>query len=354
MTTASNKMVNGVAITITGTVNDIAIPNKTQDVLDWIRKKYKNTAIQFQGKIQDPTKETRWLSIFAEISEEEENINQHMFPSPFDEETYAGTIVVLATENENQDDYEKSVSSYVNLKADEYETLYTEWTFNVEEDEGLGEDIEINEDDEEDVEEPVEEPEEEVVVKQIIHAPRISLNKCKNIFVDCAIRDKVIENFQEIFQDKDLTTQFELAMLHFVNDQAIKEGIEVDWSNRVFWNMYRNKAIYFYENLRGADSYVQNNENWLEKIKSKELSVQSFVEMNAMDICPKRWKETIEKIIETEKKLYSKNDTASIFMYCSSCKKKSKCDYYQLQTRSADEPMTTFVTCLECDKKWKF
>lgn len=102
------------------------------------------------------------------------------------------------------------------------------------------------------------------------------------------------------------------------------------------------------------NSYVQNNETWLDKLKSKELSIQSFVEMNAMDICPKRWKETIEKMIETEKKLYSKNETASIFMYCSSCKKKSKCDYYQLQTRSADEPMTTFVTCLECDKKWKF
>lgn len=62
-----NKMVNGIAITVTGSVNDITIPAKTQDVLDWIRKKYKNTSIQFQGKLQDPTKETRWLSIFAEI-----------------------------------------------------------------------------------------------------------------------------------------------------------------------------------------------------------------------------------------------------------------------------------------------
>jgi transcription elongation factor S-II len=25
-----------------------------------------------------------------------------------------------------------------------------------------------------------------------------------------------------------------------------------------------------------------------------------------------------------------------------------------MQTRSADEPMTTFVTCLVCDKHWKF
>ncbi|KAL8232142.1 hypothetical protein R6Q57_001920 [Mikania cordata] len=31
-----------------------------------------------------------------------------------------------------------------------------------------------------------------------------------------------------------------------------------------------------------------------------------------------------------------------------------KCTYYQLQTRSADEPMTTFVTCVNCDNHWKF
>jgi transcription elongation factor S-II len=76
--------------------------------------------------------------------------------------------------------------------------------------------------------------------------------------------------------------------------------------------------------------------------------------MTAIDMCPQRWKAAIEKIIEMEKKLYAKNTAASIFMWCSSCKKKAKCDYYQMQTRSADEPMTTFVTCLECDKKWKF
>ncbi len=27
--------------------------------------------------------------------------------------------------------------------------------------------------------------------------------------------------------------------------------------------------------------------------------------------------------------------------------------YYQMQTRSADEPMTNFVTCLDCNKKWR-
>lgn len=347
-------MTNGILISVTGTVSDITIPPKTNDVLEWIRKKYKNTAIQFQGKLQDPTKETRWLSVFAAISDDEENINQHMFPSPFDEEEYSGSIVVLASENENQDDYDKHISSYVNLKTDEYETLYAEWTFDIEEDE---EEIEADEDldgdDEEEVEEEIEIEEDEVPVKQVVHATKQVVSKSKNIFIDSPIRDKTVQIFNELFDDMELTKELELCMLHFINNNAIREGIEVDWSNRVFWNFYRNKAIYYYENLRGTDSYVQNDENWLTKLKNKELTPQVFVEMSAMEMCPKQWKETIERIMESERKLYSKNMNASIITWCSGCKKKSKCDYYQLQTRSADEPMTTFFTCLECDKKWK-
>lgn len=38
---------------------------------------------------------------------------------------------------------------------------------------------------------------------------------------------------------------------------------------------------------------------------------------------------------------------------CFKCGSK-KCTYYQLQTRSADEPMTTFVTCSQCFNRWKF
>jgi transcription elongation factor S-II len=72
------------------------------------------------------------------------------------------------------------------------------------------------------------------------------------------------------------------------------------------------------------------------------------------EICPAQWKEALDKNLEQEKKLYSLDMNAAIHLYCSRCKKTARCSYYQLQTRSADEPMTTFVTCLECDKKWKF
>lgn len=350
-------MVSATVISINGSLAEVVIPVKTTDVLEWIRKKYKNTTIQFQGKIQDPLKETRWLSFFARISDDDEDINQHMLPSPFDEETYSGPIVVLATDEENQDDYEKQASSYQNLKPDDYETLYSEWTFSVEDDED--DEVEPVEDDEEiEVhsqipEEVVEEFEEEVVVKPVKVSRKAPIAS-KDVFVTCPIRDKVIANFQEILGDDAMCKEFEDAILHNVKDDAIKQGIDVQWTNRVFWNMYRNKAISLYENILGEKSYVQNNQNWLEKLKSKEIGVKEFVNMSPVEMCSARWKESIEKIIEMEKKLYAKNDSASIFMWCSACKRKTKCDYYQLQTRSADEPMTTFVTCLECDKRWKF
>ncbi len=38
---------------------------------------------------------------------------------------------------------------------------------------------------------------------------------------------------------------------------------------------------------------------------------------------------------------------------CGKCRQRET-QYYQMQTRSADEPMTTFVTCVNCGNRWKF
>jgi DNA-directed RNA polymerase subunit M/transcription elongation factor TFIIS len=345
---SNTKMVNAVVISINGTIGDIQIPAKTADVLEWIRKKYKNPEIQFQGKIQDSIKDTHWLSIFAATNGDDDQMNQHMLPSPFNEETYTGQIIIMATESDEQDQYEPSISSYTNLKSDHYENVYQEWTF-ADDEEEEEEIVDIVDEDGvvEEVEDDEEEEEEELT-REIVHVVRPVQTHSKNVFVESTIRDKVIENFTDVFGSKDTSTQFEEAILHVVCEQAIKENIDVDWNNRVFWNMYRSKAISFYE-------YCRRKENdCVCKLKNGEITAREFAEMNAVDLCPSRWKDSIERIIESEKKLYSKNENAAIFMWCSGCKKKTKCDYYQMQTRSADEPMTTFVTCLECDKKWKF
>ena len=63
--------------------------------------------------------------------------------------------------------------------------------------------------------------------------------------------------------------------------------------------------------------------------------------------------ELAQKELEIEQnKAKLDEDYEGIFM-CKRCKSK-KTEYYQLQTRSADEPMTTYVHCKNCDNNWKF
>ena len=59
-----------------------------------------------------------------------------------------------------------------------------------------------------------------------------------------------------------------------------------------------------------------------------------------------------EALRESERGQHLQKATTDQFQ-CSKCRQR-KCTYYQMQTRSADEPMTTFVTCINCGKNWKF
>jgi transcription elongation factor S-II len=76
--------------------------------------------------------------------------------------------------------------------------------------------------------------------------------------------------------------------------------------------------------------------------------------MTHQEMCPDKWNKLIEAKIKRDKNKFETNvEAATDTFTCRKCKS-NKCTYYQMQTRSADEPMTTFVTCLECDREWKF
>ena len=79
-----------------------------------------------------------------------------------------------------------------------------------------------------------------------------------------------------------------------------------------------------------------------------------MVFMNHQELQPEKWNDLIEaKKIKDENKFSPKIEASTDDFTCSKCKSK-KCTFYQLQTRSADEPMTTFVTCIECGNRWRF
>ena len=71
------------------------------------------------------------------------------------------------------------------------------------------------------------------------------------------------------------------------------------------------------------------------------------------EIQPEKWDSLIEDLkIKNQNKYTPKIEASTDNFTCHKCKSK-ECSYYQLQTRSADEPMTTFVTCISCGSRWK-
>jgi transcription elongation factor S-II len=95
------------------------------------------------------------------------------------------------------------------------------------------------------------------------------------------------------------------------------------------------------------------NVELLEQLKSGEITPQTLAFMTHQEMNQMRWKELIEQKIKRDANKYTTNIQASTDMFtCRKCKSK-RCTYYELQTRSADEPATIFVTCLDCGKNWK-
>ena len=114
---------------------------------------------------------------------------------------------------------------------------------------------------------------------------------------------------------------------------------------------YRNKLRSFTMNLRN-----KKNPELRERVLSKQITAAQFIKMTPNEMAPESLKKEIEKLHKqnlfdaqgaTEKRAVTDRFT------CGKCKHK-KVSYYQMQTRSADEPLTTFCTCENCGNRWKF
>jgi transcription elongation factor S-II len=84
------------------------------------------------------------------------------------------------------------------------------------------------------------------------------------------------------------------------------------------------------------------------EIKSHELAF-----MTHQEICPEKWEELIKaKSIRDKNKFEQNLEAMTDTFKCRKCYSR-KCSYYQMQTRSADEPMSIYINCLCCGNRWK-
>lgn len=168
------------------------------------------------------------------------------------------------------------------------------------------------------------------------------------------VRDKTIELISSIknikineLEIKDI----EIGIFNWTIDFCIKNNIIKNWDNNKFKKIYINKSISVISNL-DPKQYLKNK-HLLKLLQNKKINPHEIPYMKNEDIYPDKWnniKNILEKKVEGLK--HNKKISITDQFRCGKCKKR-ECSYYELQVRSADESATLFITCLNCNAKWK-
>lgn len=86
------------------------------------------------------------------------------------------------------------------------------------------------------------------------------------------------------------------------------------------------------------------------------ISAQQLAKMTPEEMASDEMKKLRDKFVKeaiNDAQLATVQGTETDLLKCGKCRKRN-CTYNQIQTRSADEPMTTFVMCNSCGHRWKF
>ena len=162
------------------------------------------------------------------------------------------------------------------------------------------------------------------------------------------LRKNVCNMFKEKFMidNENTCRNIEISIFNYTLREATTKKIVKKWENKYFVQLYINR-------LKSLTSNMESNPSLLKSIKNKEINKRSLETLSHREMNPGIWKELIEAKVKRDKNMTSDNMMAATDQFkCYKCKKR-KCTYYEMQTRSADEPMTTFVTCLSCGNRWK-
>ncbi|XP_053672578.1 transcription elongation factor S-II isoform X6 [Anopheles nili] len=131
--------------------------------------------------------------------------------------------------------------------------------------------------------------------------------------------------------------------------EELEEAIFVEFKNTDM--RYKNRVRSRVANLKDP-----KNPNLRANFISGAITAQRLAKMTSEEMASDEMKHLRDRFVKeaiNDAQLATVQGTKTDLLKCGKCKKRN-CTYNQLQTRSADEPMTTFVMCNECGHRWKF
>lgn len=161
------------------------------------------------------------------------------------------------------------------------------------------------------------------------------------------IRENFIEKFNTILDNADLSRNIEESCYTYTCDYCKKKNVPTNLTNYYFKDVYVCKLRQLYVNL-------VKHKHLIELLKNGNINVLKIADMSYTELCPKKWKQYTKDLEIMNQEIFNNNveQSETDQFQCGKCKQR-RCTYYSLQTRSADEPMTNFITCLNCGNNWR-
>lgn len=162
-------------------------------------------------------------------------------------------------------------------------------------------------------------------------------------------RENIRKKLCEFFAESDNAEKHAANLEKGIHNWAIKEAnnkkVVKKWDNSFFVQIYLDHLRSIYINL--------NNQKIIQMVLSGEIKAHEIAFMAHHEMMPEKWDALIKAKSIRDKNKFEQNIEAMTDTFtCRKCKGK-QCTYYQMQTRSADEPMSCFITCILCGNRWK-
>ena len=171
------------------------------------------------------------------------------------------------------------------------------------------------------------------------------------------MRDYVRGKFTHIFNTS-IATNLEKAIFNW----AIRKTREMNsknsligppsWGNVEFVENYKRKFLTLNFNISHPDNDLKQKIPNMTPSQIHILPNQTPAQLFPNGPYARVYKERLDKEITYELKKAQLDETKCGLFTCGKCKSKNT-TYYEMQTRSADEPMTAFISCSNCGKRWK-
>jgi transcription elongation factor S-II len=157
-------------------------------------------------------------------------------------------------------------------------------------------------------------------------------------------RINIRKKINEFLQNEKHSVNLEKGIYNYSLKEADNRKVVKKWDNKYFVQIYMDHLRSVYANLKP---------HIIEQIQMETIKPHIVAFMTHQELSPEKWNDLIEAKSKRDKNKFEVNiEAATDTFTCRKCKSK-KCTFYLQQVRSADEPCTIFVTCIDCGNRWK-